>query len=359
MQNKIYDKNLDNTRINNFKKLLSPHDMKLCLPVSTELQDEIIEWRRQIRANLEGKDNRLIVIVGPCSIHDVEAGLEYARKLSALQKEVQDKMLIVMRVYFEKPRTTIGWKGLINDPHLDGSNDLEEGIVKARNFLLKVADLHLPTATEFLDPFVPQYTADLVSWAAIGARTTESQTHREMASGLSMPVGFKNATNGNFQIAIDAMISTGTPHTFLGIDEQGEASIIQTKGNSDVHVILRGGGEEPNYFSSDIDLVLEKIGNQGHPRSIMIDCSHGNSNKDYRRQPIVFNEVLKQFKEGQTFIVGVMLESFIHEGSQSFSDSCANLEYGISITDGCMDWETTETLIREGYKFLLPGLPGS
>lgn len=297
-----------------------------------------------MRRILRGEDTRLLVIVGPCSIHDPEAALEYARRLSALADELSSKMYIVMRVYFEKPRTTIGWKGLINDPGLDDSCDVERGLRLARRLLLEITALGLPAATEFLDPIVPQYTADLVTWAAIGARTTESQTHREMASGLSMPVGFKNGTDGSVQTALDAMRSARSPHSFLGIDENGVTSIVKTTGNSDVHLVLRGGRQGPNYSPEHVAGAAAAARRAGVPSAIMVDCSHANSGKNPANQPAVWRSVLEQRAAGTREIIGAMLESNLHEGAQNPSDR--PLRYGVSITDACMSWETTEALLR-------------
>jgi 3-deoxy-7-phosphoheptulonate synthase len=286
-----------------------------------------------------------MVVVGPCSIHDPVAAMDYARRLAALREKVAQHLLIVMRVYFEKPRTTVGWKGLINDPNLDGSHDIHTGLRKARRILLDINALGLPCATEFLDPIVPQYTADLVSWSAVGARTTESQTHREMASGLSMPVGFKNATDGGLQVALDAMVSARNPHAFLGIGAAGRACVVRTSGNPDVHLVLRGGTHGPNFSRADIAYTrvkLEDIGERG--RRIMVDCSHGNSNKDYRKQPDVFRSIVKELQQGTLAILGGMIESNLEAGNQSVANR-GELIYGKSITDACIDWATTESLL--------------
>lgn len=333
-----------NTRIKSFTPLKSPEAIRSLYPVGDSLTTSINDHRNSIAKLLRGEDQRLLVVVGPCSIHDEKAGIEYGKKLVSLQEELKDKFLFVMRVYFEKPRTTVGWKGLINDPHLDGSRDIQAGIEKARAFLLEIAQLGLPTATEFLDPIVPQYISDLVSWAAIGARTTESQTHREMASGLSMPVGFKNATDGGLQVAIDALVSASHSHSFLGIDRSGTTAVVNTAGNSDGHIILRGGGGVPNYSPADIDRTKKKLEGVGNQRGIMVDCSHGNSNKDYKKQPDVFANVMAQFKKGQTSINGVMVESNLVEGKQPLKQG--ELKYGQSITDGCISFETTEEMFR-------------
>jgi 3-deoxy-7-phosphoheptulonate synthase len=285
--------------------------------------------------------------VGPCSIHDLEAGRDYARRLSALAREVSDRVMIVMRVYFEKPRTTVGWKGLIMDPHLDGTHDLAAGLRLARRFLLDVLNLGLPTATEFLDPITPQYIADLVCWSAIGARTAESQTHRQMASGLSMPIGFKNGTDGSVQTAINAIRAASQPHTFLGINLDGAASAIVTRGNPDCHIILRGGSGGPNYAPADVAEAEELLAKVGLPKSILVDCSHDNSYKRPERQPEVMRSVLAQIAAGNTSLMGAMLESNLGAGSQPFPQARSQLRYGVSITDGCIDWPTTEALVRE------------
>ena len=318
-------------------------------PISKKISEVVINGRKQIEDIIKSEDNRLIMIIGPCSIHDEKAGLEYAKLLSEISKKVSEEILIVMRVYFEKPRTTVGWKGLINDPNLDGSFDISNGLRMARKFLLEINNLELPVATEFLDPFIPQYLADLVSWGAIGARTTESQTHREMASGLSVPVGFKNGTGGSFQIAIDAMVSASSPHTFLGIDLDGNASIIHTKGNEACHLVLRGGSTGPNYHKKSVMEAEEKIESSGLRPSIIIDCSHANSNKDHKKQSLVFEDVMQQKLEGNKSIKGVMLESHINEGNQPLNNP-QSLKYGVSITDACINWQTTSDLIFEAQK---------
>jgi 3-deoxy-7-phosphoheptulonate synthase len=290
-------------------------------------------------------------VLGPCSIHDADAAREYAQRLARLKASVRDTMLLVMRVYFEKPRTTVGWKGLINDPALDGSQDINRGLREARHILRLVSELGLPCATEFLDPIVPQYTADLISWAAIGARTTESQTHREMASGLSMPVGFKNGTDGELQTALDAMVSARSPHAFLGLDQRGHTAIVRTRGNPDVHLVLRGGSGKPNYSPAHIAFTKVSLGASASRRLIMVDCSHGNSGKDYRRQPEVFQALLSQVLAGESAILGLMLESHLNEGSQKLVAG-APLRHGVSVTDGCIGWETTEALLLEAHRAL-------
>jgi 3-deoxy-7-phosphoheptulonate synthase len=302
-------------------------------------------------------DPRLLVVVGPCSIHDEKAALEYAARLNALRQQLSDRMEIVMRVYFEKPRTTIGWKGLINDPHLDGSHDIEAGLKIARRLLLTITNLGLPTATEFLDPVVPQYIADLVTWAAIGARTTESQTHREMASGISAPVGFKNATDGSLQIAIDALGAARSPHSFLGMDADGITSIVRTTGNPDGHIVLRGGRSRPNYDAESIREAEAALKRNGLPAVLMVDCSHANSAKQHARQEDVWRSVIEQRLTGTRSLIGMMVESNLHEGSQPFPRPVNELQYGVSITDACLNWETTERMLRWGHE-RLGALPG-
>ena len=292
-------------------------------------------------------------MIGPCSIHDLEAGREYAEKLAKLAKEVDDRMLIVMRVYFEKPRTTVGWKGLIMDPKLDGTSDIPEGLRIARRFLLDIIELGLPTATELLDPITPQYIADLISWSAIGARTTESQTHRQMASGLSMPLGFKNGTDGGLTVAINAIKAASQPQTFLGIDNEGRANALTTKGNPHCHVVLRGGSHGPNYSAEDVAQVRKLLEASQLTPAIMTDCSHANSSKDPARQPEVFDEIVRQ-SLSEPSVIGAMVESNLGFGNQSFPQPIEDLNYGVSITDGCIDWETTETMIRKGYADLAP-----
>jgi 3-deoxy-7-phosphoheptulonate synthase len=340
--------NVQDLRVVEFQPLLPPREIIENFPISETAHKTVSDCRQEIRNSLAGEDKRLVCIIGPCSIHDPKAAIEYAEKLATLKEEVKSKINIVMRVYFEKPRTTVGWKGLINDPNLDGSYDVVKGLSIARDILLKVNNLGLPCATEFLDPIMPQYTADLVSWAAIGARTTESQTHRQMTSGLSMPVGFKNATNGSLQVALDAITSAKSPHAFVGIDMEGRTSVVKTSGNKDVHIVLRGG-KEPNFKKADIAYTKVSLNPAGSERLIMVDCSHGNSNKDYTKQPNVFNDVIDQFHNGEKSILGMMLESNLESGNQKLSDS---LVYGKSVTDGCIDWQQTEDLIKSAYETL-------
>ena len=335
---------LEDVRVSGVKRLITPREVKAEIPASSEVIDRVLAAREASRRVLRGEDSRLMVVVGPCSIHDPVSALDYARRLAVVADELKDRIFVVMRVYFEKPRTTVGWKGLINDPHLDDSGDLEYGIKLARKILLEIAELGLPAGTEFLDPIIPQYIGDLISWAAIGARTTESQTHREMASGLSMPVGFKNGTDGSVQIALDAMRSACAPHSFLGIDQDGFTSIIKTVGNPDGHVVLRGGREGPNFGPLHTALAAENLRKAGMASALMVDCSHANSGKDPVRQPEVLKSILDQRAVGRSDIVGVMIESHIHRGAQAASKS--HLQYGVSITDACLDWETTEKILR-------------
>jgi 3-deoxy-7-phosphoheptulonate synthase len=295
---------------------------------------------------LQGKDQRLLVIVGPCSIHDVNAAREYGEKLSQLRLELADQLEIVMRVYFEKPRTTIGWKGLINDPHLDGSYDINTGLRVARKLLLDLAHLGLPAATELLDPIIPQYIADVISWTAIGARTTESQTHREMASGLSMPVGFKNGTDGSLHAAVNAMLAASRPHHFLGINSHGLASIVTTTGNPDGHIVLRGGKSGPNYNGSSVEKAAEELARHGLNPRMMIDCSHDNANKDYTRQQIALQNIAEQIEAGSPYIMGAMIESHLVAGNQPIPKDLSQLVYGQSITDACVDLPTTADMLR-------------
>jgi 3-deoxy-7-phosphoheptulonate synthase len=336
----------ENTRVSGVTRLVTPREVKDKLPASPEVLSKVSEYRETCRRILRGEDQRLLVIVGPCSIHDPVSAIDYAKRLAALAKEVEDRLFIVMRVYFEKPRTTVGWKGLINDPHLNDSGDLARGIEVARQLLLDVAALGLPAATEVLDPIMPQYIADLISWSAIGARTTESQTHREMASGLSMPVGFKNGTDGSVQTAIDAMRSSRTGHSFLGIDQDGMTSIIKTAGNPDGHLVLRGGRDGTNYHSDQTADAAAKLKAAAIPTAIMIDCSHANSGKDPARQPEVWKSILEQRAAGRADIVGAMLESHLEFGAQNLGDDPTKLRYGVSITDACLDWEATAELLR-------------
>jgi 3-deoxy-7-phosphoheptulonate synthase len=333
-------------------RLQAPARLKAELPVPEETSAAVARGRQSITRILQHEDSRLLVVVGPCSIHDVDGAMDYARRLARLRQEFAGRMEIVMRVYFEKPRTTVGWKGLINDPHLDGSQDIESGLRIARRLLLDIAALGLPAATEFLDPIVPQYIDDLITWAAIGARTTESQTHRELASGLSMPVGFKNATDGSLQIAIDAMFSARTPHSFLGIDRDGFTSIVRTTGNPDGHIVLRGGRLQTNFDAGSIREAETKLTQAGLSPVLMVDCSHANSGRQPARQEEVWRSILEQRMAGTRSLIGAMMESYLHEGNQPIPGDLAALRYGVSITDACISWETTERLLRWGYEML-------
>ncbi len=326
--------------------LLAPIEVKAELPITPAIAKVVSSARARIRNILNGSDQRLLVVVGPCSIHDVKAAHEYAEKLAKFRDEVSDALEIVMRVYFEKPRTTIGWKGLINDPHLNGTFDINYGIHMARQLLLDVAKLGLPSATELLDPIVPQYLADLISWTAIGARTTESQTHREMSSGLSMPVGFKNGTDGGIDVAINAMLSARQPHRFLGVSNEGRSSIVTTSGNPDGHIVLRGGKQGPNYDKTHVDAIANRLRDRKLLPYMMVDCSHDNSGQDYNLQPTVLQDISEQVREGSKNIVGIMLESHLNRGKQPLKD-LAKLEYGKSITDGCINFETTVDVLTD------------
>ncbi|HSH41376.1 MAG TPA: 3-deoxy-7-phosphoheptulonate synthase [Arenicellales bacterium] len=332
--------------------LVSPNALRLEIPITKAAQQTILESRDTIPAILEGRDRRLLVVVGPCSIHDTRAALEYAERLQALRERYSETLYIVMRTYFEKPRTTTGWKGLINDPHLDGSFDMETGLRLARRLLVDVASMGLPTATEILDPITPQYIDDALDWAAIGARTTESQTHRQMASGLSMPVGYKNSTTGSLEIAINAMRSARAPHAFLGIDGDGRTCIVRTTGNPWGHVILRGGQDKPNYDPANVAEAVETLKSAGLPTGLMVDCSHANSGKKHERQEVVWHSVVEQKAKGNHDLVGVMLESNLEEGNQPLGDDPSALRYGVSITDACVGWDKTEELIVSADRIL-------
>lgn len=337
-----------NLNIDRIEALPTPLSLKEEIPISDKAAEIVLESRKEVEDIIVGKDKRLLAIVGPCSIHDTDLAMDYAKKLLKLRKEVEDKIAIVMRVYFEKPRTVLGWKGLISDPHLDGSFDMVTGLRKARKLLLDINELGLACATELLDPVIPQYTSDLITWAAIGARTTESQTHREMASGLSMPVGFKNSTNGDLTIAINAINSSLSPHSFTGINQQeGKVSMFHTRGNKYPHLVLRGGRNGPNYESKYIDEAEIKLKEAGIESGIMVDCSHDNSGKDPYKQPDVLNDIVGQKQKGNKSIIGFMIESNIHGGNQKITDNLSELKYGVSITDKCIDWEGTEKMFKE------------
>ncbi|GKW13413.1 MULTISPECIES: 3-deoxy-7-phosphoheptulonate synthase [Pectobacterium] len=342
---------LNNINISAEQILITPDELKAKFPLNDAEQRDIAQARSTIADIIHGRDDRLLIVCGPCSIHDTDAALEYARRLQSLAAELSDRLYIVMRVYFEKPRTTVGWKGLINDPFMDGSFDVEAGLHIARGLLLELVNMGLPLATEALDPNSPQYLGDLFSWSAIGARTTESQTHREMASGLSMPVGFKNGTDGSLGTAINAMRAAAMPHRFVGINQTGQVCLLQTQGNVDGHVILRGG-KKPNYSAQDVAECEKQMQEAGLRPALMIDCSHGNSNKDYRRQPLVVESAIEQIKAGNRSIIGLMLESHLNEGSQSSEQPRSDMRYGVSVTDACISWESTETLLRSVHQDL-------
>ena len=327
--------------------LPTPAEVKQALPLTETAEQTVLAGREVVHRILDHKDHRLFVVVGPCSIHDPEAALDYAARLKALADEVSDTLYIIMRVYFEKPRTTVGWKGLINDPYMDDSFHIEKGLYKARELLLKIAEMGLPTATEALDPITPQYLSDLITWSAIGARTTESQTHREMASGLSTPVGFKNGTDGSLGVAINALHSVSRPHHFLGINQNGQCAVIQTRGNRYGHVVLRGGGGKPNYDAESIARCETELAADNLPLNITVDCSHGNSNKDPANQGKVVADCVEQIRDGNRSIIGLMLESNIGWGNQPIPEDLSKLQYGVSVTDACIDWSTTETLLRD------------
>ncbi len=347
MEDKISDACIHKSQV-----LMPPSVLKANLPLTTILEQKILGYRSQIKNILDFQDRRKFIVVGPCSIHDPKAAIEYAHRLKELSDRVSDKILLIMRVYFEKPRTTVGWKGLINDPDLDDSFDVQKGMQVGRQLLLDITEIGLPTATEALDPIVPQYIGDLIAWAAIGARTTESQTHREMASGLSMPVGFKNGTDGSIKVALNALQSAMQPHNFLGINQQGQVSVFQTTGNPYGHVILRGGEGKPNYDSVSVSEVETALKKAGMAPRIVIDCSHGNSNKDYRLQPIVMESVIQQIANGNTSMVGLMLESNLSEGGQSIPADLSQLQYGVSVTDKCINWAETERIILAAHQRL-------
>jgi len=344
--------NLENIHVRSFDVMPTPAQLHQEIPLSDLAGDVVERSRQELRSILDRSDPRLFVVVGPCSIHDPVAGLDYARRLRALQDEVADQMLLVMRVYFEKPRTTTGWKGYINDPDMDDSFRVDQGMRKARQFLLDVCELGLPTATEALDPISPQYLGDLIAWTAIGARTTESQTHREMSSGLSTPVGFKNGTDGDISIAINAILSASHPHSFLGLNSEGSVAIVRTKGNSYGHVVLRGGGERPNYDTVSVAMAQSALIKAKLTPNIVIDCSHANSYKKPELQPLVLADVVNQILNGNQNIVGVMLESNIEAGNQAIPADLSQLKYGCSVTDGCIDWDTTATILRQAAEKL-------
>ncbi len=348
---------VENVNVTAQEILVTPAQLKAELPMSTAARDTVTRGRQVIRNILDGKDHRIFVVVGPCSIHDVDAAMEYARRLKKLADELQDSLFIVMRVYFEKPRTTVGWKGLINDPYLNDTFKIQEGLHIGRKLLLDINELGLPASTEALDPISPQYLQDLISWSAIGARTTESQTHREMASGLSCAVGFKNGTDGGMAVAINAVKSASRPHRFLGINSGGQVAVIHTTGNRYAHVVLRGGNNGPNYDSVHIRLTEQELEKAKLPAKIMVDCSHANSDKKPELQPLVVENATNQILEGNRSIVGLMVESNLFAGNQNIPENLCDLKYGVSVTDGCIGWDTTEQALRNMHERLVKVLP--
>jgi len=343
-----------NVNVTGFTELVSPGELERSLPMSSRAHRTVVEGRETIQNLLTGADPRMLLVCGPCSIHDPQAAMDYAVRLADLKERLADRLYIVMRVYFEKPRTTVGWKGLINDPHLDGSFDINTGLRTARKLLLDINETGLAAGTEFLDPFTPQYIDDLVAWAAIGARTTESQTHRQMASGLSMPVGFKNATNGEVKVALNAMKSARHPHHFLGVDEQGRACVVSTRGNPWGHLILRGGSGKPNYDPDNVAAAAATLREAELPAALMVDCSHANSGKQHDQQEAVWQNLIRQRIDapGQTPVIGAMMESNLGEGRQDIPEDRSRMQYGVSVTDSCIGWPKTEELLVEGHKSL-------
>lgn len=348
------DTSVEDLNIESITPLLTPKELKARLPLTKTAAASVVRGRQVIKEILDHKEKRLFVVVGPCSIHDPAAALEYGRRLKRLADELAETLYLVMRVYFEKPRTTVGWKGLINDPHMDDSFDIEQGLHIGRTLLLELAEMGLPLATEALDPNSPQYLQDLISWSAIGARTTESQTHREMSSGLSCAVGFKNGTDGGLDVAVNAMKSVSHPHSFLGMNDDGQVSIVRTRGNPYGHVVLRGGNGKPNYDSVSVKLCEQALEKAGQKTNIMIDCSHANSNKDPALQPLVAENVANQILEGNRSIVGLMIESNLEWGNQPIPQDLSALKYGVSVTDACIDWNTTEACLRSMNEKLKP-----
>jgi 3-deoxy-7-phosphoheptulonate synthase len=338
--------------------MASPDEVKAKVPISERAAATVVEGRRAVQAILDGRDPRLFVVVGPCSIHDPVAGLDYARRLRALAAELSDVFVTVMRVYFEKPRTSVGWKGFINDPRMDDSFRIDEGMERARRFLLDVNELGLPAGTEALDPISPQYYGDLIAWTAIGARTSESQTHREMSSGLSTPVGFKNGTDGELEGAINAILSASRPHAFLGVNGQGRSAVFRTRGNRYGHLVLRGGGGRPNFDTVSISLAEAALAKAGLPGNLVVDCSHANSWKRPDMQPLVMRDVVHQIREGNRSVVGLMVESFLEPGNQPIPDDLSKLRYGCSVTDACVGWDTTVEMLRGARDVLRDVLPG-
>jgi 3-deoxy-7-phosphoheptulonate synthase len=335
----------------------TPDEIKAKLPLTEKAAETVVNGRRTIEAILDGRDNRLFAVVGPCSIHDPVAGLDYARRLKKLADEVASTMFMVMRVYFEKPRTSVGWKGYINDPYMDDSFRVDEGMEKGRRFLLDVNELGLPAATEALDPTAPQYLGDLIAWTAIGARTSESQTHREMSSGLSTPVGFKNGTDGEIESAVNAILSASHPHAFLGVNGQGRSAVVRTRGNAYGHLVLRGGGGRPNFDTVSISLAEQALAKAKLPANLVVDCSHANSWKKPELQPLVMRDVVHQIREGNRSVVGFMVESFIEAGNQPIPEDLSKLKYGCSVTDACVSWDTTVEMLRGAHEILKDILP--
>ena len=350
-------KNIDNINVTAFDAMPTPDEINARLPLSAKAAKTVTHGRNLLRKILDRKDHRLFVVVGPCSIHDPVAGLDYARRLKALADDVGDTLQIIMRVYFEKPRTTVGWKGYINDPFMDDSFQVNVGMERARQFLLDVNELGLPAGTEALDPYGPQYYGDLITWTAIGARTTESQTHREMSSGLSTPVGFKNATSGDLAVATNAILSASNPHSFLGLNSEGRVAIVRTTGNAYGHVVLRGGDGKPNYDTVSVTVAEQALAKAKLPANIVVDCSHANSSKKPELQPLVMADIVNQIRNGNKSLLGVMIESNLEAGNQSIPADLSQLKYGCSVTDGCVDWETTEKMIRDAAVLLRDILP--
>jgi 3-deoxy-7-phosphoheptulonate synthase len=356
------DKRIENLNVISEDSIITPAELKQKYPLSEKAVQTVMTGQQTIKHILDRSDPRLFVVLGPCSIHDVKAAKDYASRLKKLADEVADTLFLVMRVYFEKPRTRVGWQGLINDPHLDDSCDIETGLTLARQLLLHLAEIGLPAAGEALDLVTPQYVQDLFSWTAIGARTTESQTHRKMTSGFSCPVGFKNGTDGNVEVAVNAIKSALQRHNFVSVDPQGHVAIVRTKGNTYTHMVLRGGLDRPNYDSVSVELTERQLLAADLPANIMVDCSHANSMKDPARQPYVMRDVVHQILDGNQSIVGLMIESNLHAGNQAINSDVSQLQYGVSITDGCIDWQTTETQIKlmaEQLREVLPKRNGS
>jgi 3-deoxy-7-phosphoheptulonate synthase len=347
----------ENLNIEAFEAMPTPEEIHRRAPMTAAAEKSVVAGRQALQGILDRTDPRLFVVVGPCSIHDPVAGIDYAKRLKALADEVSDTLLLVMRVYFEKPRTATGWKGYINDPRMDDSFHIEEGMQKAREFLLAVNELGLPAATEALDPIAPQYLGDLIAWTAIGARTSESQTHREMSSGLSTPVGFKNGTDGSMDAAVNAIISASRPHSFLGINMQGRSSVVRTRGNRYGHLVLRGGGDRPNYDTVSVAMAEQALAKAKLAPNVVVDCSHANSYKKPELQPLVMHDCVNQIRLGNQSIVGLMIESFIEAGNQPIPDDLSKLRYGCSVTDACVDWPTTEKMIRDAHTALRDLLP--